>query len=124
MKGERPYNRRTAAMLPFVRPGGEPNPNLAWDFSATREKLRRKKKLFVIKQTDRLPSTNARGRKIRRILIFDNHPDSLRLVFDRHPRGLDVDLPMPRRVSWLEVILVSVAAGAGLVGILWPLFEV
>jgi hypothetical protein len=45
------------------------------------------------------------GRKtIRRILIFDNHPDSLRLVFGRRLNA-DVDLSTPQTTSRRYIIL-------------------
>src|SRR5436853_1488278 len=123
MKSERPYDRRQAASLPFIEPVSKGDRDAPWDFSSTREGSRPRKKIFVIKQTSRLPSTSAPSGKIQRILIFDNHPDSLRLVHERGGRDLDVDLLAPPRDNWLEIMLVSVAAGAVLGGVLWSLFE-
>lgn len=34
-------------------------------------------------QTGQLPAGNTQGQTIQRILIFDDHPDTLRLVFGR-----------------------------------------
>src|SRR5947208_534254 len=123
MKSERPYDRRQAASLPFIELFSEGDRDLAWDFSSTREGSRPRKKIFIIKQTGRLPSTSTSGGKIQRILIFDNHPDSLRLVHERRGRDVDIDLLAPPRDNWLEIMLVSVAAGAVLGGVLWSLFE-
>jgi hypothetical protein len=104
----------------FVRPSADDQLNLARDFPVTGHRSGRRKKIFVIKKTSRLPSTNGAGKKIRRILIFDNHPESLRLVFGRRPHP-DVDLSRPQRVSSWELIIVLIVTVAGLVGMFWPL---
>jgi hypothetical protein len=119
MKREWPHYRGTALPEQFVRSSAEDQ--LYFKPSArTGQQGRRTKKIFVIKNTSRLSSTNAAGKKIRRILIFDNHPDSLRLVFGRRPLP-DVDLIRSKRVGSWELILVSIVTIAGLVGIFWPL---
>jgi hypothetical protein len=113
---------RTRVMVfptPLVRPVIERRANFA-QTSGSRQR-RRTRKILVIKQTRRLPSTNAAGRKIHRVLIFDNHPDSLRLVFERRANP-HVDLAVPERVSLWELILVSILAMAALIGMFWPLF--
>jgi len=104
----------------FARPGDADPLNLAPDFSVTRQRRDPTKKIFIVKKTIRPPSTNAAGKKIRRILIFDNHPDSLRLVFGRRPHS-DVDLSPPQRVSSWELIIVLTVTIAGLVGMFWPI---
>jgi hypothetical protein len=91
------------------------------------ERLR--KRMMMIR-TDRLPNATRRGQKrlfavrsqlvtvsgktIRHIVIFDNHPDSLRLL-------LNTDL-IPRR--WNEffyaVLTIVLVLAAGL-GMVWPL---
>jgi hypothetical protein len=43
----------------------------------------RARRIFVIERVSVLPATNTRVKTIRRILIFDDHPASLRLVFAR-----------------------------------------
>lgn len=104
----------------LVRPGAEDQLNLGRAFSVAGERRGQTRKIFVIKKISRLPSTNAAGKKIRCILIFDNHPDSLRLVFGRRPHP-DVDLSRPQRVSSWELIIVLIVTIAGLVGMFWPL---
>ena len=82
-------------------------------------------------RTDRLPNATTRGQKtrlavqsqlvtvgdktIRHIVIFDNHPDSLRLL-------LNSDL-IPRRQNELfyAVLTIALVLAAGL-GTFWPLF--
>jgi hypothetical protein len=120
MKRERPHYRGTTLPAEFVRPGSSDQLNFAQGVSVTGQRAARPRKIFVIKKTSRLPSANAAGKKIRRILIFDNHPESLRLVFGRrsHP---NVDLSRPERISSWELLIVSTVAIAGLVGMFWPL---
>jgi len=123
MKRERPHYRRMALPTSFVRPSADDQLNLAQAFSATGQQRNRTRKIFVIKQTSRLPSTSGAGHKIRRILIFDNHPESLRLVFGRRPHPY-VDHSRPQRISLWELLIVSILIVAGLVGMLWPVFEI
>jgi hypothetical protein len=90
----------------------------------------RAKKIFVVKESSRLfdsrsgqalPATNPARKRIPRILIFDDHPDSLRLVFGRrvNPRA---HLSAPRPASSWELILVSLLTAGALVAMFWPLF--
>jgi hypothetical protein len=81
-------------------------------------------------RTDRLPDATTRGRKrrfavrsqlvtvsgktIRHIVIFDNHPDSLRLL-------VNSDLIPRRRNEFLYAVLaIALVLAAGL-GMFWPL---
>jgi predicted dinucleotide-binding enzyme len=57
---------------------------------------------------------------IRSILIFDNHPDSLRLVSRLHA-SQDVDLAAPRYTSRSHVIIGLVVMIALAFAIAWPL---
>jgi hypothetical protein len=104
---------------PFVRPSADEQLNLG-PFSAIRQQRGRTRKIFIIKQRSQLPSTSAAGRKVRRILMFDDHPDSVRLVFGgrSHPH---VDLSAPQRVSPWELLIVSILTIAGLTGMFWTL---
>jgi hypothetical protein len=61
------------------------------------------------------------GRKtIRRILIFDNHPDSLRLVFGRRLNA-DVDLSAPQTTSRGYIILGLIPILAVVLTTVWLL---
>jgi len=103
---------------PFVRPT---TGSSLFRFSAASEKPRRRtRKIFVIKQARRLASTNGTEKKLRRILIFDDHPDSLRLVFERGASRHD-DLTVPPRATSWDLILVSILAMVALIGMFWPL---
>src|SRR5713101_5939653 len=120
MKRERPHYRGMALPTSFVRRITEGQLNLAQTSSGDRQRSRTRK-IFIIKKTSRLPSTNAAGKKIRRILIFDNHPDSLRLIFGERANPY-VDLSVPQRVSSWELIVVSILTMSALFGMVWPLF--
>jgi hypothetical protein len=72
-----------------------------------------------IELTTRSPSRNASPGKVRHILIFDDHPESLRLVSQYQPNW-DIKRPRPRPPQWRRVlglllILFLIAA------IFWPL---
>jgi hypothetical protein len=114
----------------FVRSSTDHQPDLARLASANGQGGLRSRRIFVIKQVRRpfgcrsgqaLESTTGTHKKIRRILIFDDHPDSLRLVFegDANPDG---DLSVPEPVSSWELILVSILTMGALIGMFWPLF--
>jgi hypothetical protein len=111
--------------MPFparlVRPIENGYPILARRPSASGQPAVSTKKIFVIRQTSRLPAKDAAGNKIRSILIFDDHPDSLRLVFGRrtHSHG---DLSVPQRTSSWDLIVVLMLTMVALIAMVWPLF--
>jgi hypothetical protein len=74
----------------------------------------------MIKQTNRREATNLAGKPIQRILIFDDHPDSLRLVFGRRANP-QIDLAMRRANSWTLILFSMVTMGA-VIAMFWPLF--
>ena len=78
-----------------------------------------KKRIFAI--VSRPIATEVEGKTIRRILIFDNHPDSLRLVSESGAY-LGTDEPASRRerrtFNLCGSILIVMVIGA----MLWPLF--
>src|SRR5947209_2444654 len=96
-------------------PAPDDQVNLARSFSLPGQRRGRARKIFVIKKTSRLRFTNGADKKTRRILIFDNHPDTLRLVFARRPDP-HVDAALPQRVSSWELIIVSMLTLTGLIG--------
>jgi hypothetical protein len=60
---------------------------------------------------------------VRRILIFDNHPDNLRLVSSYHRADPHVDLfGLPPRASSRELILVGMLVVVLLIALVWALF--
>ena len=76
-----------------------------------------RKRIFAI--VSRPIPTGVEGKTIRRILIFDNHPDSLRLVFEPGVE-LDTDDAASRRERRIAIIcgfiLIAIVVGA----LLWP----
>ena len=115
MKREWPFERQITTQ--FLRSDSEDQFDSAPDFSVSRQQLGWRRKIFVIEQTDRLPSTDAAGKKIRRILIYDNHPDSLRLVLGR---GANRRHSAPRGIGSWDFLIVSLLALVGLIGMFWP----
>lgn len=69
------------------------------------------KKIFTVLSR----SVTVRGKTIRHVLIFDNHPASLRLL-------LSSDLTLRRRNESFYAVLTIVLVFAAAVGIFWPLF--
>lgn len=90
----------------------------------------RARRIFVIKQSIRpvdsrtgqaLPATNAAGEALQRIVIFDDHPDSLRLLFGRSVRAKG-NRPPPPSARWWEPILGWMLIAAAFILICLPLF--
>jgi hypothetical protein len=50
------------------------------------------------------------GKTIRRILVFDNHPESLRLVFGRGLNTVDVGAPEITRRRYIILGLIPIVA--------------
>jgi hypothetical protein len=60
---------------------------------------------------------------VRRILIFDNHPDSLRLTSGYHRADPHGDLfGLPPRTNSRGLILVGMLVVVLLIALVWPLF--
>ena len=77
-----------------------------------------RKKIFAIVKP---PMPSDLGRKsVRRVLIFDNHPDSLRLVSEQYLNP-DVDPAGQRRTSPSHIILGLALILTLVVGMIWPL---
>src|SRR5437588_8612023 len=132
MKRERFDYGRMALPRSFVRPSVEDQLNLARTFSLPGQRSGRARRIFVVKKTSRPRSTNGANKKIRRILIFDNHPESLRLV-SKQRLNVDIDLTTRRghvavtsriaaapNIRPSHLILGFSAILALLVGVFWP----
>jgi len=79
------------------------------------------KRIFIVKQAIQLPPTSsAEGRSVQHILIFDDHPESLRLVFGR--ASAEIDLPRPSGARLWPLVLLSIVVISSLIAMLWPLF--
>jgi hypothetical protein len=68
-----------------------------------------------------LPATNTQGKTIQRILIFDDHPDSLRLVFGRRSSP-QADRTASQSGGWWEPILAWMLIAGALIAVLTPFF--
>jgi len=75
----------------------------------------------MLKQVRQSPATNSGGKKIQRILIFDDHPDSLRRVFaaGANPR---VDLARTSRTKRWEIGFLCLLLMGLCIAMFWPLF--
>jgi hypothetical protein len=98
--GEFPkWNRLSHVYGPFLRDSGSSE----------------RRRIFAIVAP---PKVDLGGKTIRRILIFDNHPESLRLLSQQHVTSV-VDSAASRRASMIcGSILIAMVIGA----LLWPLF--
>jgi hypothetical protein len=105
---------------PIVRPIFDRPSNLAHSSSASEERRPPARRIFVIKQGQPLPGANGPGRKIRQVLIFDDHPDSLRLVFGRQAGG-QRELAKSEHKSLWQFLLVATPTFVLVVGMFWPL---
>jgi hypothetical protein len=78
-----------------------------------------KKRIFAIV----LPpiAAEVRGKAIRRIVIFDNHPDSLRLLLESGV-DLDSDDAAARWERRASMICGSILIAIILAALLWPLY--
>jgi hypothetical protein len=66
------------------------------------------------------PKVDVSGNAIRRILIFDNHPESLRLVSSLRARP-DVDLAATRRAHPVYLIFALLLMLTLSIAMFWPL---
>jgi hypothetical protein len=97
---------------------------------ATEQPGIRVRKIFVIKESIRplacreggtQPIANPPGRPIQRILIYDDHPDSLQLVFGPGPK-LPVDHSAPPSGRWWKPVLGGMLITGVLIVMFLPLF--
>jgi hypothetical protein len=62
------------------------------------------RRIFVVRQASRLSVNNTQSRTIRRILVFDDHPDTLRLILGDFADG-SVDYAREENARWWEPFL-------------------
>jgi hypothetical protein len=76
------------------------------------------KRFFIIKQAVQLPPTSSAGsRTVQHVLIFDDHPESLRLVFGSTTP--EIDLPRTPSVNSRHLVLLSILLVSLLTAVLW-----
>jgi hypothetical protein len=79
------------------------------------------KRFFIIKQAVQLAATNfAESRTVQHVLIFDDHPESLRLVFGG--AAAQVDLSRTTGGRSRHLVLLSILIMGLLCAILWLFF--
>jgi hypothetical protein len=104
----------------LVSPITNRHPSLARDSSAVGRPGVQAKRIFIIRQTTSFPPRNsAAGKNVQHILIFDDHPESLRLVLGQ-PATPYSNHSVPRGVT-LWVILFSMLMLGLLIAMFWPL---
>jgi hypothetical protein len=100
--------------MPLSKSVENRHPNLVGLPCPNKKRSARAKTICIITQMTALPATNMPGKKMRRILIFDNHPDSLRLAV-REQANTGIDSAKTWANSW-HIIIVSLVAAGGLLG--------
>ncbi|HEY2102303.1 MAG TPA: hypothetical protein VGH08_03525 [Chthoniobacterales bacterium] len=100
------------------KPGEGCSSNPSGFRSRSRQRGARPKRIFVIRQRIQLPPTDsAREKNLQQILVFDDHPESLRLLFGDTTAKLDH--PRPLWASSWQIILLSILVICLLTAILW-----
>lgn len=121
MKRESSHYRRMTFQKSFIRPATEGKPDLAHLSAARAQRNLGARKIFVIKQRRRLDSITGASKTIQCILIFDDHPDSLRLVFGRRARR-QVNPTAPQSARCWDPILGWMLLMGALIVMFLPLF--
>jgi hypothetical protein len=92
---------------PVVRPNGQSSLEL--------------RRLFMFKGEERLAADNSPEKTVQRILIFDNHPETLHLLFGRGAGAL-AEPEAEQSARWWEPVLAWMLAGGVLFLLLLWLF--
>jgi hypothetical protein len=122
MKKRSSHHRARTFNAPVLRPPAEDRSANPFRFLSRGRRLGTgTKRFFIIKQAVQLPPTSSAGsRTVQHVLIFDNHPESLRLVFGG--AAAQVDLSRPPGASLWYLVLLSIVIISSLIAILWALF--
>jgi hypothetical protein len=81
------------------------------------------RKIFVIKQTRWLAPTHAvAAKRVQRILIFDNHPDSLQLVSGYRGADSHFHVSDPQRTTSWGVALLWILVVGLMMAMFCPLY--
>jgi hypothetical protein len=121
MKRNNSGYRAIASLARLVRPSPSPDSHALRFPSATRQSGVPARKIFVIKQTTPLSPPTAADKKIHSILIFDDHPESLRLIFAR-PANCRAYRSASEIAGSRNLILPGVAILTALIATFWMFF--
>src|SRR5438477_5824327 len=116
------HHRARMFNTPLLKPPAEDRSSNSFRvLSLGRQPGTRAKRIFIIKQAIHLPPTNsAEGRNMQHILIFDDHPESLRLVFGSTTPP-EVGLPRPPHASSRHLVSLSIWIMTLVTAFLWAL---
>jgi hypothetical protein len=122
MKKRSSHHRARTFNAPLLRlPTEDPSTNSFRFHSLGRQPGIGTKRFFIIRQAVQLPRTNStETRTVQHVLIFDDHPESLRLVFGSVTP--EIDLSRPPRASSRHLVLLSILIMGLLSAILWLFF--
>jgi len=122
MKKRSSHHRARTFDTPLLRlPAEDHSANSFRFLSLDRQLGTGTKRFFMIKQAVQLPSTNStETRTVQHVLIFDDHPESLRLVFGSATP--EIDLSRPPGISSRLLVLLSILLMGLLSAILWLFF--
>jgi hypothetical protein len=113
--------------MPFsarlVKPIQNHDPNSFRLPSASGQSAIQGRKIFVIKQTRWVaPTYAAAAKRVQRILIFDNHLDSLRLVSGYRDGDSHFHVSDPPRTNSSGVALLWILVVGLMTAMCWPLY--
>src|SRR5437868_2522044 len=121
MKREHFHGRRMYFPTSYIRPITNRQPSFARDSAPSGQPPVREKMVFIIRQTTSfLPTTSDAAKNVQHILIFDDHPDSLRLVLGEPAKPYANHAVARHVTSW--VLLCSILIVGLLIAMFWPLF--
>ncbi len=122
MKKRRFHHRARTFNAPLLRlPAEDRSANPFRFLSLGRQLGTGTKRFFIIKQAVQLPPTSsAESRTVQHVLIFDDHPESLRLVFGS--AAPEIDPSRPPGASSRHLVLLSILIVGLLSAILWLFF--
>jgi hypothetical protein len=116
----RNFPQRPIAFLGQFARGHNENANLK-PTSSVPKPASLHRNIFVMKQTHSLAANNAPVRLVEHILMFDDHPDSLRIIFGP-PANPRTDHATGDDGSLREFILPGIAILVALTAMFLPLF--
>src|SRR4051812_38396928 len=121
MKRKNSRYRGIALSRSFVSPSTESQPTLAPTSCGDETQSSRRKRIFIVREVQLLPAADTTSRKMQRILVFDNHPETLRLIFGGRADA-DADFSEPQPTSLSEFVIATALTVVAVMGMFWPLF--